>query len=303
MSSEILSPKPKPSIGLSDVFSRGQTRVHRKKQWAANPRSTRLLDDFSRTLRLSVSQGAQPFSAVFCKRVWVQSAIFFEKPEEIFGRVFSALKPRTNPPAVRIEFCKFANANSFIRLEAGQLHVRITDVLEGAPAPVLESLAYILLSKLYRLRIPKMYAEHYRRYLNRKEMRRSLQLIRQTRGRKFVSGPAGDCYDLELMFERLNFRYFHGLMAEPRLGWSRRASRTMLGHFDPSHNAIILSKLLDSPKVSEIAVEYVLFHEMLHLRYPVEHRGARRCVHTREFKDAERQFEHWREARILLKRL
>lgn len=235
--------------------------------------------------------------------MWVQSALFFEKPEEIFSRVFSRLKPRTTPPQVRIQFCKFANANSFIRLEEEYLHVRITDVLEGAPAPVLESLAYILLSKLYRRPIPKMYAEHYRRYLNRKDMRRSLQLIRQARGRKFVSGPKGDCYDLESMFERLNQAYFHGLMARPQLGWSRRASRTMLGHYDPSHNAIILSKLLDDLKVPELAVQYVLFHEMLHLRYPVEHRGARRCVHTPEFKEAERQFEHWREARLLLKRL
>ena len=233
----------------------------------------------------------------------VQSALFFEKPEEIFSRVFSQLKPRTAPPAIRIDFCKFANANSFVRLEDGRLHVRITDVLEGAPAPVLESLAYILLSKLYRRPIPKMYAEHYRRYLNRKEMRRSLQLIRQARGRKFVSGPRGEYYDLESMFEKLNFDYFDGLMARPLLGWSRRASRTMLGHYDPSHNAIILSKLLDSRKTPELAVEYVLFHEMLHLRYPVEHQGARRRVHTREFKDAEKKFARWREAKQLLKLL
>jgi len=235
--------------------------------------------------------------------VWVQSAIFFEKPEEIFGRVFSALKPRTNPPAVRIECCKFANANSFIRLEDGQLHVRITDVLEGAPAPVLESLAYILLSKLYRLRIPKMYAEHYRRYLNRKEMRRSLQLIRQTRGRKFVSGPAGECYDLESLFERLNFKYFHGLMARPSLGWSRRASRTMLGHFDPSHNMIVISRIFDDARVPRLALEYVMYHEMLHLHYPVDHTGARRCVHTPEFKAHEKLFPQFREAKALLKKL
>ena len=235
--------------------------------------------------------------------VSVQSAIFFETPEEIFLRVFSDLKPRTAPPAIRIDFCRFANANSFIRLESGHVHVRISDVLDGAPAPILESLAYILLSKLYRRPVPKIFAERYRRYLNRKEMRRSLQLIRQTRGRKFVSGPQGDAYNLETLFEELNLTYFHGLMARPLLGWSRRASRTLLGHYDPSHNAIILSKLLDRPEVPRAAVEYVLFHEMLHLRYPVEHKGARRCVHTREFKAAEREFARWREAKQILKQL
>ena len=32
-----------------------------------------------------------------------------------------------------------------------------------------------------------------------------------------------------------------------------------------------------------------MFHEMLHLRHPVQHRGARRCVHTPEFKQAEKE--------------
>ena len=179
--------------------------------------------------------------------------------------------------------------------------VRITDVLEGAPAPIIEALAQILLSKLLRRPTPRTYLERYRRYLNRKEMRRCLQLVKQTRGRKFVSGPKGNCYDLEELFERLNAAYFHGLMARPLLGWSRKASRLMLGHYDPSHNAIILSKLLDSTKIPQVAVEYVLFHEMLHLRYPVEHRGARRCVHTREFKDAEKQFGALKAAKEILK--
>ena len=62
----------------------------------------------------------------------------------------------------------------------------------------------------------------------------------------------------------------------------------MLGHFDPSHNAIIISRILDQTKISPIALEYVMFHEMLHLQYPVDHRGMRRRVHTREFREAEK---------------
>jgi len=235
------------------------------------------------------------------KKVQPHSAIFFETPEQIFARVFHELKPRTPVPSVRVEFRKFANANSFIRWDESGIHVRITDVLEGAQAVVLEALAYILLSKLVRRPVPKIHAERYRRYLNRKEMRRSLQLVQQTRGRKFVSGGKGVHYDLEALFEDLNFQYFHGLMARPRLGWSRRPSRALLGHYDPSHNAIILSSLLDRSSVPRLAVEYVLFHEMLHLRFPVEHRGARRCVHTREFKKAEAEFLSLKEAKELLK--
>jgi hypothetical protein len=92
-------------------------------------------------------------------------------------------------------------------------------------------------------------------------------------------------------------------MSQPALGWSQRVSRATLGHYDPPHNTIVISKLLDRPTVPKLAVEYVLFHEMLHVRYPVEHNGSRRSVHTVEFKDAEKQFERFAEAKALLKKL
>jgi hypothetical protein len=233
----------------------------------------------------------------------LQSTLFFETPGEIYTRVFRDLKPRTKPPAVRVEFHPFANADSFIRLTDAGIHVRITDVLDGAPAPVMEALAYILLGKLFRRPVPRLYVHRYRLYLNRRDMRRQLHLIRQMRGRKFVSGPAGAHHNLEQIFEELNARYFDGLMGRPLLGWSRGMSRSMLGHFDPSHNAIIISRIFDTPKVPRLALEYVLFHEMLHLRYPVEHNGIRRRVHTREFRAAERAFPQLRQAKEILKRL
>jgi len=226
-----------------------------------------------------------------------------ESPQEIFARVFREWKPRTPLPEVCVEFRRFANANSFIGLEEGCLRVRLTDVLEGAPARVLEALANILIAKLYRRPVPAVFNDRYRRYLNRRDMRRSLHLLRQIRGRKFVSGPQGDVYNLEEIFEQLNTAHFNGLMARPALGWSRRPSRSTLGHYDFSHNAIILSKLLDRAQAPRLAVEYVLYHEMLHLRFPADHSGVRRRVHTREFQAAEKTFPRFKEAKESLKKL
>ena len=70
--------------------------------------------------------------------VQVESALLFETPAEILARVFRALKPRTPLPAIQVEFCRFANPNSFVRFEDNRLHLRISDLLEGAPAPVIE---------------------------------------------------------------------------------------------------------------------------------------------------------------------
>src|SRR6204780_2794958 len=235
----------------------------------------------------------------------VETAYALEKPApvESYERVFRQLRPRTTLPEVRVEFKRYANANAQVRWENGVLLVRLADPLQGAPEDVLQALAEILLSKLFRRPVPPASNDRYRRYLNRRDVRRSLDLVRQIRGRKQVEHPRGQSYDLDQMFEDLNFRYFFGLMARPRLGWSPNASRTLLGHYDPSHNAIVLSRILDGPNTPRLAVEYVLFHEMLHLRHPAEHRGARRCVHTRAFKEAEKQFERLNEAKAALRRI
>jgi Protein of unknown function DUF45 len=233
----------------------------------------------------------------------LQSSLFFETPEEIYARVFRELKPRTPMPELCVEFRPFANADSFVRLESGRLHVRMSDLLAGAPAPVMEALANILLGKLYRKPASRMYVHRYRLYLNRRDVRRQANLVRQIRGRKYVSGPQGERHNLEEIFDRLNFQFFDGLLGRPQLGWSRRPSRTMLGHFDPSHNAIIINRILDGAPAPPETLDYVMFHEMLHLRYPVDHHGIRRRVHTREFREAEKGFPNLQEVKEMLKRL
>ena len=224
-------------------------------------------------------------------------------PEAIYTRLFQEMKPRTPLPEIRVEFRRYANANARIRLQSGLLLIRMADTLAAAPWDVHEALAEILLSKLFRRPIPANINERYRRYLNRGDVRKDLDRVRGVRGRKQVEDPRGTAYDLLQIFDEINFQYFFGLMARPTVGWSRQASRTLLGHYDSSHNTIVISRILDRTEVPRLAVEYVMYHEMLHLRHPVEHKGARRCVHTSAFKEEEKRFVHLREAKLLLRRL
>jgi hypothetical protein len=226
-----------------------------------------------------------------------------ETPESIFRRVFHSLRPRTPMPAVEIAWRKYANVNSSVRWEQGRLSLKISDLLQSSPPAVLEALAFILLGKMFRKPVSKAHVHRYNLYLNRRDVRRDMHLVRQIRGRKFVSGPQGQFYDLAQIFVDLNRRYFDGMMAAPQLGWSRTRNKRLLGHFDPSHNAIIISRIFDRENVERLALEFVMYHEMLHLRFPTEYHGARRCIHTPEFKAAEKKFVGWKLAAELLKRL
>lgn len=235
--------------------------------------------------------------------VQIQSSLFFETPAEIFARVFRTLCPRKDVPEVRVSFRAFASATSRIQWKDGRLEVKITDLLQEAPAPIVEALAYLLIGKLTLQPVPEIYQGMHRRYLHRSEVQERLQTLRRQRGRKFLTGPRGRVYDLAVLFADLNGEYFAGGLTVPILSWSRRPSRTLLGHYDAAHQAVVLSRWLDREEVPLLAVRYVLFHEMLHMVHPVEHQPTRRCVHTPAFKRAEREFAQWKEARALLKRL
>jgi gamma-glutamylcyclotransferase (GGCT)/AIG2-like uncharacterized protein YtfP len=50
-------------------------------------------------------------------------------------------------------------------------------------------------------------------------------------------------------------------------------------------------------------MEYIVYHEMLHLKHPVKMRGGRRSVHGREFREDENAFPRIDEARLFLKTL
>lgn len=226
-----------------------------------------------------------------------------ERVFSIFQESYRGLRPRAPMPELAVEFYPFTNVNSNIRMREGKLHVRLSDLLEGAPDAVLAAIAHILLAKMYRQPIEREHSSRYRRYLSSHHIAEKARLLRQTRGRKFIESPAGQFYNLENIFEDLNTRFFYGLLARPQLTWSRSHARHRLGHYDPAHNAIVVSRIFDHPRVPRCAVEYILYHEMLHLKHAVKLRGSRRCVHTPEFLAEEKLFPHLTKAKEFLKRL
>jgi predicted metal-dependent hydrolase len=223
--------------------------------------------------------------------------------DDIFQRTYRELRPRAAMPEFRVEFYPFASVNNTIRLRDSKVHVRISDLLEGAPESVLEAVAHILLAKVYRHPIEATHSTRFRRYVISKDIRAKSHLMRQMRGRKRIQSPRGIVYNLEHVFDELNVRFFHGLLARPQMTWSQVRSRRSLGHYDPAHNAIVVSRIFDHVRVPRYAVEYIVYHEMLHLKHPVKLRGSRRCVHGPEFQAEEKLFPELEKARAFLKRL
>ena len=224
-------------------------------------------------------------------------------PLHIFEQAYRDLRPDAALPGLKVEFFPFTSIKNTIRMREGKLLVRLSDLLEGAPAPVLKAIAHILLAKMYRRPIDREAAARYRKYVSSHHVSRKAHLVRQMRGRKHLDSAQGRTYDLEALFEDLNQRFFHGLMARPQMTWSRDHARNSLGHYDPAHNAIVVSRIFDHPRVPRFAVEYIVYHEMLHLKHPVRLRGTRRCVHSADFQAEEKLFPQLDEVKQFLRNL
>jgi hypothetical protein len=221
----------------------------------------------------------------------------------IFQEEYRALRPRAPMPPIAVRFRRFTSLNTTIRLREGEIRVSLSDLLEGAPEPVARAIAHILLAKLYKKPIDAAQNLRYKRFASSAAVTRQAELIRGARGNKRFSGPEGRFYHLEEVFDALNLRYFGGLLGRPELTWSEQMAKRALGHYDAAHNTIVVSRVFDRPSSPQYAIEYLLYHEMLHLKHPVTRRGVRRCVHSRAFKAEEKLFPQLKEALAFIKRL
>ena len=221
----------------------------------------------------------------------------------VFQEEYRALRPRAPMPQIAVRFRRFTSLNTTIRLREGQIHVSLSDLLEGAPDTVVRAIAHILIAKLYKKPINAMQNLRYKRFASSAAVTRQTELIRGARGSKRFSGPDGRFYQLEEVFDSLNFRFFGGLLGRPQLTWSEQMAKRSLGHYDAAHNTIVVSRVFDRPSSPRYALEYLLYHEMLHLKHPVKMRGIRRCVHSREFKAEEALFPQLKQALAFIRRL
>jgi hypothetical protein len=221
----------------------------------------------------------------------------------LFQRVYTRLGCEGRPPRFRVEFYPYSSLVLTIRRREEAIWVRLSDLLRRAPLGVLEGAAALLLSRVYRRRAPASLTVPYLDYARSGRTRERINHMRRQRIRPGAAGPQGRHFDLEKLFEELNARYFDGKLQRPHIGWSNRSWRRQFGCYDPGPNHILLNRRMDRPGVPQFAVEYVLFHEMLHVKHPTRRSGCSLVSHSREFREEEKRFAEFERARRVLDRL
>ena len=218
----------------------------------------------------------------------------------LFQRMFTRLGCDGRPPRFRVEFFPYSSLTLTIRRREEVVFVRLSDLLRRAPLAVLEAAAAMLLARVYRRKAPAALVAPYLEYARSGRTRSRMNRMRHRRVRPRHAGAQGQRFHLEKLFDDLNAKYFSGELKKPHIGWSLRSWCRQFGCYDPGPNQILLNRRLDHPRVPRCAVEYVLFHEMLHVKHPTRRSGCTLVSHSREFREEERRFPEFERARRIL---
>lgn len=214
------------------------------------------------------------------------------------------------PRPVRVAFYPYVDGKSTVRDRGAYVHFKLSDRLRTAPEAILAGVMMVLLGKLFRLPAARLDRDAVRAY-KQYALDQAAQPAQEGTGaprrtspsRKHIE-PVGRHRSLLESYLRVSLDMGLFLPEIPKLSWSRTVSRNRFGHWDPDHQAIVLSQVLDDPRVPEFVLDYVLYHELLHVIHPVRMgSGTKRRVHTPEFRRAERLYPKWKEGDEWIKAL
>ncbi len=214
----------------------------------------------------------------------------------LYEEAFRWYDPKRKVPEIEVSFYPYIGINHTIRVRAGQIFVRIGEICREMPLASHKGLAYILIGKLLRKRIPSGAREVYSKFVKTPEIRDKAADNKRVKGRKVVTTSKGAVYDLDEIFASLNVQYFGNAIPKPALTWSAKKTYRILGHHDATHDHIAISRSLDTLETPRYVVEYVVYHEMLHIHHPTKHFNGRRYNHTAAFKRDEQKFAYYDKA-------
>jgi hypothetical protein len=104
---------------------------------------------------------------------------------------------------------------------------------------------------------------------------------------------------LEASFNRINEKYFYGLIEQSNLVWGNN-STSKLGSYEYQTDTITISSIFkENPEL----IDYIMYHEVLHKKHKFYTKSGRSYHHTSKFKKAEKEFENHEQIEKKLKNL
>ncbi len=179
---------------------------------------------------------------------------------------------------------------SYVR--EGRINLKLHAMFLDAPASVLRALVWYLKNpnKSKQKRLSRLFHKN------------GLNITKKTKLKKsFLLKHQGKYFNLKDIYDKINQRYFRKKV-KAFITWGnedtkKRRYSINFGSYNWDSRIIRIHKALDRYSVPRYFIEYIIYHEMLHVYIGLKrYRNGGRKAHNREFKDREKDFLHYKKA-------
>ena len=118
-----------------------------------------------------------------------------------------------------------------------------------------------------------------------------------------IDNTEGLHHNLAQSFNRVNSEYFNHSLECPSLAWNKTFTYRKFGHYDRTHDALVISMSLDRKDVPEYVIDFVMYHELLHKKIGSKWGKSNRISHTNEFYKYEKLFKQYEQSKTILNKL
>lgn len=167
---------------------------------------------------------------------------------------------------------KFNDYNANVKYTANNLTFNLSKKWKGVSKEIQIGLIQSLLNRMFKTKIKTTNIDLYNIFIKR---------VHYT-VEKIHSDPI-----LEDSFNRVNEKYFYGLIEKPNLKFGRN-SFSKLGSYEYGSDTIVISNIFRN---NLELLDYIMYHEVLHKKHKFHNKNGRSYHHTKEFKKKEKQFE------------
>jgi hypothetical protein len=193
----------------------------------------------------------------------------------IAEKAFSELFPEKEVPEISIKYSgRFSPYNANVKRTPFRLEFSLSKEWRKIDEKIKIGLLQSLLGKIYRQKVRTTNIDLYNSFTKHIHI-----AVPKTK-----SDPV-----LNMSFERVNEKYFKGMVEVPNLVWGS-ASKTTLGHYSYHSDRISISSIFKGGP--DALIDYVMYHEILHKKMKFHSKNGKNYHHTAEFRKKEKEFEN-----------
>jgi len=221
------------------------------------------------------------------------------KDRETMEAAFQQVGRRFGFDQIEASYYPFKEFKTTWERMGSEVTFKVTDYLQGAGDDIHQDFATCLFTRIQRQR-REVYTPKVRDFLRSEGFVRMNQEKYLRRSRNLTLSSFGTVYDLEVLLGSLRRK---GLVEDGTgtfLSWTDKPNRFRMGYCSVLMKVVAISSALDRADVPDYVAEYVLYHEMLHLKMGTD---SLRSYHDADFKREERRYPRWREAENWLKKV